>query len=562
MKSLKNRFIVLVVLAVLIPVAVVGVMALEESRRKSDVDTVAIMNLTCLEEADKIDAVLKGIEQSVALEAGYALRHMEDTDRFFEDEAYRKTYTEDAEKLFVEVAENTEGAVSFYYRYNAEEIESTQGFLYSRDDLDSPFERIPLTDISLYDPDDTEHVGWYYIPVRNGIPTWMEPYQNKNLGIYMISYVIPLFQDGRLIGIIGMDVNFQVIIDQVQTISLFDTGYAFLTGRDGSILYHPTIPFGATLDGRQEELPELAGLSGDRPSSAGTLLTFTYQNTQKKLAYTTLENGYVLSIVANTKDINAERDSLLLRIALTAAAIAVLFVLVAFWFTRRTLQPLIKLSDVADQVAGGNLDVEIPKGNCTELDSLIGAYNKTVERMRFQYQMVDELAHKDALTGLLNRSSFREREQALNEQIRRESDTVFAVVMIDVNDLKAMNDTYGHEAGDLYLKRAAKVITSVFGDDVFRIGGDEFAVILQADTRAGKESAAQALEDEIIEKTRLLEKQMEPEAAPGPDPWECFHAAYGASIRKDTDHEVAEVFERADNNMYARKAQMKVSQSR
>ena len=47
-----------------------------------------------------------------------------------------------------------------------------------------------ITDISMYDKNDEEHVGWYYIPVENGKETWINPYFNKNMGVEMISYVI------------------------------------------------------------------------------------------------------------------------------------------------------------------------------------------------------------------------------------------------------------------------------------------------------------------------------------------------------------------------------------
>lgn len=64
----------------------------------------------------------------------------------------------------------------------------------------------------MYDPDDLEHVGWYYIPVKNGAPMWMDPYLNENINIYMISYIVPLFaEDGTSIGIVGMDIDFSEI---------------------------------------------------------------------------------------------------------------------------------------------------------------------------------------------------------------------------------------------------------------------------------------------------------------------------------------------------------------
>jgi len=75
--------------------------------------------------------------------------------------------------------------------------------------VDAEFKSLTPTDFSSYDKDDLEHVGWYYIPVNNGKPTWMEPYLNSNINVYMISYVVPIVIDNVKVGIVGMDIDFK-----------------------------------------------------------------------------------------------------------------------------------------------------------------------------------------------------------------------------------------------------------------------------------------------------------------------------------------------------------------
>ena len=93
------------------------------------------------------------------------------------------------------------------------------------------------TDLSLYEKDDIEHVGWYYIPIEEGKSVWMEPYYNKNLDVYMISYVIPVYKNGDLLGVVGMDINFEYIIKEVDSIRTYETGHAFITNAACEILY-------------------------------------------------------------------------------------------------------------------------------------------------------------------------------------------------------------------------------------------------------------------------------------------------------------------------------------
>lgn len=86
----------------------------------------------------------------------------------------------------------------------------------------------------------------------------------------------------------------------------------------------------------------------------------------------------------------------------------------------------------------------------------------------------------DALTKVKNRHAYFDAEEILDQQITEGRHPEFAITILDVNDLKKVNDTLGHQAGDKYLIDASKIICDIFTHSpVFRIGGDEFAVISQ-----------------------------------------------------------------------------------
>ena len=94
-------------------------------------------------------------------------------------------------------------------------------------------------------------------------------------------------------------------------------------------------------------------------------------------------------------------------------------------------------------------------------------------------------ANIDALTGVKNRNAYRVYEERLNAQIEINRAPDFAITILDVNDLKKVNDTEGHKAGDQYLRDACKIICTTFKrSPVFRVGGDEFAVLSQGDDYA------------------------------------------------------------------------------
>ena len=92
-----------------------------------------------------------------------------------------------------------------------------------------------------------------------------------------------------------------------------------------------------------------------------------------------------------------------------------------------------------------------------------------------QQSILRRKAENDALTGLLNRASFEQMKTRL-----RDLSQPFALLLIDVDVFKSINDTYGHEMGDKALIRVANLLKENFRstDHVFRIGGDEFAVVV------------------------------------------------------------------------------------
>jgi len=147
----------------------------------------------------------------------------------------------------------------------------------------------------------------------------------------------------------------------------------------------------------------------------------------------------------------------------------------------------------------------------------------------------------DALTGVRNKYAYLEAEADIDRRIAEHAADPFAVVMLDINDLKLINDTKGHQAGDQHICDACKIICNVFKHSpVFRIGGDEFTVIAQGedyDCLAERIAAMSAQNAEAIKNGGVV-------------------IACGAAEFAD-DETVAEVFERADHNMYENKNRLK-----
>ncbi|MDO5703277.1 MAG: GGDEF domain-containing protein, partial [Lachnospiraceae bacterium] len=180
------------------------------------------------------------------------------------------------------------------------------------------------------------------------------------------------------------------------------------------------------------------------------------------------------------------------------------------------------------------------------VSDIISAEKKTKDMMEFA-DVMSELAVKDSMTGVRNKTAFVSEYEVLETEIAYGDTPRFGFVMIDMNFLKTINDTYGHEKGDAALKRLADTICTVFDPDhVYRVGGDEFAVILKGRDLENVEE----LKDRLISCIN--------ENAGGDEPWERTSAAVGVAVYDPaTDHSADAVFRRADAEMYEMKKRMK-----
>ena len=151
-----------------------------------------------------------------------------------------------------------------------------------------------------------------------------------------------------------------------------------------------------------------------------------------------------------------------------------------------------------------------------------------------------KLVYNDTLTGAGNTTAYRECTDGINKQIISGNNVKFAVVVIDINDLKKINDGYGHEYGDLLIQSAATVLKKVWNKNVYRIGGDEFAVVLMNTDDTKVKQEALRFEEELI----TFKKQNSAEELR-------LQLAVGTAVYDPlTDGEYADVFRKADTAMY------------
>lgn len=156
----------------------------------------------------------------------------------------------------------------------------------------------------------------------------------------------------------------------------------------------------------------------------------------------------------------------------------------------------------------------------------------------------NERAMTDELTGVKNKNSYQEMESILQTAINKGTIQPFGLLVCDLNNLKQINDTLGHKAGDAYIQEASRLLCDIFKHSpVYRIGGDEFTVLLKQNDFTDRNELIQKLTENV---RRNLTQENKPVIAVG-------FAEFNAK-----DHrKVADVFELADTRMYNNKKELK-----
>ena len=212
-------------------------------------------------------------------------------------------------------------------------------------------------------------------------------------------------------------------------------------------------------------------------------------------------------------------------------------------FTNLKVNTHDEISDLAESMKKMENDVYTKISELTKVNAELVASQEETKKM-------EELANKDALTGVYNKIAYNSAVEEINNEIANGGRRVrFGLVMIDLNYLKSINDDYGHDAGDnALIKLTEFIVTSFAGSPVYRIGGDEFVVILRGKNYTNAEKLIDVFNKKIEEEYKNKDL---PDA-------ERTSAALGySSFDPENDKCVDDVFKRADKAMYARKHRMK-----
>ncbi len=280
------------------------------------------------------------------------------------------------------------------------------------------------------------------------------------------------------------------------------------------------------------------------------------------------------SVDASMKEIRDKQKMFFLVTLAVFTILALLIVFAGYQVINRTIvMPIRELSDAAKRyclddkksakigfshiVVTSHDEIRELSDSMKQMEYDLNEYIKNLLRTREQLvvtreraELMSDMANKDALTGLRNKRAYEVDIVRLEHEIQ-DGVARFGIAMVDLNYLKTLNDSYGHDKGDVAIQQTARLICYSFKHSpVYRFGGDEFVIILEHTDYRNVNELVRGFSETV---RKNLENSNQ-------NPWERISAAIGFAIYDKTrDKHVDDVFQRADEAMYKNKKRMKES---
>ena len=322
MRSLRTKITLMSIGIVLIAVMLVSFTSArfirQNDQRKSD----QLLLLLCETGERNLDYYFNSVQKSVAKVSAFAEADMEGL-----DDEQLANHIERVSSYFDEMASKTNGVLTYYYRIDPDVSEKVKGFWYT--DLDgNGFVPHEVTDITEYDTKDTSKLVWFTVPKHEGKAIWLPPYITDNLDKRVISYNVPVYWRGQFVGVVGIEIDYSTMAEQVDSIRLYSNGYAFLSDAEGNLFYHPRIDVTNLNEETKPDLPD--GAIGDN-----TFLRYTFNGVEKEAVWLPLSNGMRLNVCAPISETEGDWQKLILNILIVSVIILAAACVFALLFSKR-----------------------------------------------------------------------------------------------------------------------------------------------------------------------------------------------------------------------------------
>ena len=291
-----------------------------------------------------------------------------DLNRSLEDpESYFDAYLPEIDPVIYSITNSTESSTGGYAYFNVDIYKDVYDIWYLLDG--GSFTHSPGTEtMDMFYPEN-ENMIWYYGSMLSGNPFWTDIYYDAVLGANCVSYTQPLYKDGVLIGMAGMDTSFERRKSITESIKVFETGYVFIVDKEGNPIVNPKKEQSGTV--REILLGEAARNESGVIEYGGDIISFMV-----------LDNGNILSAVVPKSEVLAQSTDFRNSALAAGLLVMVFFAGLLYIFTGTISDPVKKLTGSVKEVAMGNLSADVAVESNDEVGELATSFNKMIHIMK------------------------------------------------------------------------------------------------------------------------------------------------------------------------------------
>ena len=383
-----------------------------------------------------------------------------------EKDAYIESYQNEVLlPLTKEIAKNTSGILGIYFDIDPsitpglKDEDSVYGAWFLDRNLSGEISRELLEKKKHFTIDNELMFWWYYNPILKGAGVWSKPYKDIYTGYHMISYNKPVYMNGELLGVAGVDIVFEDMMKMIKSVRIGETGYAYLLDNDLDLIVHPEMEKNLKWDRRnlkdldKKQYLELADTISKQESGVADI----GQGYSKKVAgFSHMSNGYLIVIEVNSNEIMEQLNrvrSIIDAIMLVGILIAALVAYSLGKFISKPLDRLGKMikrmmhfdfsSEINDmKLVDGSSDSGVMIVELTQLRKLVQNSITMIRNNVSTSQMLNEKMEKHLMRmdSLIEKIQYMEGSDRCSDELKIELEQL-SVHMEEIKKiLKDLND--------------------------------------------------------------------------------------------------------------------------
>lgn len=383
------------------------------------------------------------------------------------------------------------------------------------------------------------HVLSFAYLMDEGQASWTQPYYSTYLKRYIISYLSPVYKDGVMVAIIGVDLDFQAFIDRLyaKPSEGEEHGMIILSDATGTVEYSPKKPLGVPLVDKDIHLKDTADKVAEAGQTDNEMLSYTWAGKPSLAGIRTLRNGMNFIDLRQIPQIYDRTHKAFMQMGFGLVAVCILASLLPLYMISRLSERLQLVIEAAKEVGEGNYDVKLHDTQPDDIGELSRNFQAMAEKVAAAQGNLTYMSQHDVLTGILNRMGL---DKEVADWLKAHPASHGALVSLDLNGFKFINDLHGHMAGDEALRTLAKDLIESFGHDqiIGRNGGDEFVVFMKDTEPEQAEKVIKAFSNKVKTFTYDGERHV-------------FSVSIGYTLYKGDGMRLSRLFHQSDTALYA-----------